>query len=114
MNAARQPMSRPIRVPSGTPTTVDTAMPPMITDIALPWRLGATRPAATTNATPTNRPWSAPVRTRARISVSKPTAASASRLPATKAASDSSNSTRRRRRVVRAVRIGAPIEIPSA
>ena len=45
MNPASQPIACPIKVPSVTPTTVDTAMPPMTMEMARPWRSGGTRPS---------------------------------------------------------------------
>jgi len=113
-NVARQPNSCPTRVPRGTPSAVDTAMPPNTMDIAQPIRSGLTREAATAKATPMKRPCSAPVMTRATSSMPKLTAVTAMTFPSVYAASDNHSIARRPNRMLTALRTGPPMEMPNA
>lgn len=113
-NPPRQPTSCPTSVPSGTPNAVETANPPITTDIARPIRSGDTTPMPIVMATATTRPCNAPVSTRAIRSTVKSELSAITAVIATYAAIADSSTSRLLARTVTAVRTGPPIAWPRA
>ena len=111
--ATRHDSIAQINVPSGTPTSVATAMPPIMYDTAATSRPGAARRRATMAPTPKYAPWGSPDITRAANRYQYPGASAAKRLPAAITAAKASMSVRRRTLRTNSS-AGAPQHTPSA